>query len=143
MATSALWPKSTRIPSREVGKKPPALGDARRTVQCDRFPDAVDIPGRQTVPGQDFGCQIGAFDLEPLFAGCFGARAEVVHDAGGKEQVPVVGCVVQRTLVPGDEFGARALSGVLNELYRALPAPGANQAAVAVATPLLFIGAAV
>jgi hypothetical protein len=57
------------------------------------------------VLGQRCGRQVGALDLEPGLARGETAQPEVVHDAGGEEQVLVVGGIVQAAFVLGKQAG--------------------------------------
>ena len=75
----------------------------------------VDVRCRDAVLPEQPGCQVGAFDLEPLLPGGAGAQPEIVHYAGGEQQLLVVGGVGGAAVLageqPGEEERANAVVG--------------------------------
>ena len=99
----------------EVGEQAPPAGYTYRAVQGDCLPDSVDVRCRDAVLPEQSGCQVGAFDLEPLLPGGAGAQPEIVHYARGEQQVLVVrgvaGAAVLAGEQPGEEERADAVVG--------------------------------
>ena len=91
----------------QVGQQSSPVGDADRGVQRDGLPDTVNLGCGDTVLGQHCGRQVGALDLKASLSRGETAQPEVVHDAGGEEQVLVVGGIVQAAFVPGEQAGVK------------------------------------
>lgn len=107
----------------EVAEQAAALGDAGRGVQGDRLPHPVDVRLGDVVAAQQVGRQVGALHLEPGFPLGEFARAEIVQDGGGEQQVAVVGGVVQAAQVGGEEFGEQEAAHAVVDQRGALGGP--------------------
>src|SRR6185295_15490039 len=87
----------------EVGEQSTSFGDAGTGVDGDRFPHTIDITGRDSVRGEQFGGQVCALDLEALLAETAAADAKVVHDGRGEEQHGIEVCVAGDVFVFGQQ----------------------------------------
>lgn len=66
------------------------VGDARRRMQGNGLPHAVDEPSLAAVFGQQCRREVGAFHFEPFLARRRGAGTEIVQHACQEQGVPVV-----------------------------------------------------